>query len=49
MTSQKLDEAAIFNAARRLDGPDAQRLFIVQVYRSAKPNSALTPEKHSSA
>jgi eukaryotic-like serine/threonine-protein kinase len=31
MTSPKLDEAAIFNVARRIDGPDAQRLYIEQV------------------
>jgi eukaryotic-like serine/threonine-protein kinase len=31
MTSPKLDEAAIFNAARRIDGPDAQRLYVEQV------------------
>ena len=33
MTSPKLDEAAIFNVARQIDGPDVQRLYIEQVCR----------------
>ena len=31
MTPPKLDESAIFNVARQINGPDAQRLYIEQV------------------